>query len=223
MPRKKKATEKKTKKDEMISEDLPFFVIEGSEKPAPPKLRTIGLYGEIEEEKVGELTYAMLALTELGKKEIKEDPEDFNSKTIKTEYMPFEFYISTWGGSAADMFALYDTMKLVREKCEIRTVGMGKVMSAGVLLLAAGTKGNRKIGENCRVMLHSVIGGQYGPIHNLENEMDEIRWIQEQHIKALVKETDMTERYLKKLLNRKVNVYLTAKEAVELGIADEII
>ena len=122
-----------------------------------------------------------------------------------------------------DMFAIYDVMRLMREECDITTFGIGKVMSAGVLLLAAGTKGKRKIGANCRVMLHSVIGGSQGPIHSLENEMDEIRWIQDQHVKCLVEETNMSSRHLKKLLGRKVNVYLNAEEAVELGIADEVV
>ena len=135
---------------------------------------------------------------------------------------PIELVISTTGGSAHDMFTLYDTMRLIREECEIVTVGLGKVMSAGVLLLAAGTKGTRKIGKNCRVMIHGVIGGHVGSIHNLENEMDEVRWMQEQYISALVSETDMTKRFLKKLIQRKVNVYLTAEEAVQYGIADEV-
>ena len=121
------------------------------------------------------------------------------------------------------MFAIYDTMRMIRQECEIHTFGLGKVMSAGVLLLAAGTKGKRKIGKNCRVMLHSVIGGSHGSIHNLENEMEEIRFLQEQHIRCLIEETDMTKRYLNKLLNRKMNVYLTAEQAVELGIADEVV
>jgi len=72
-------------------------------------------------------------------------------------------------------------------------------------------------------MIHSVIGGSQGPIHSLENEMDEIRWIQQQHVKCLVEESNMTEKYLKKLMERKVNVYLTAEEAVELGLADEVV
>ena len=96
-------------------------------------------------------------------------------------------------------------------------------MSAGVVLLAAGTKGKRKIGANCRVMIHSVIGGHHGSIENLENEMEEVRWIQEQYNKALCAETDLTPRMLKKLLSRNVNVYLTAQEAVEYGIADIIV
>ena len=120
------------------------------------------------------------------------------------------------------MFALYDVMRLVREKCPIQTVALGKVMSAGVLLMAGGTRGHRKIGRNCRVMVHGVTGGHIGTIHNLENEMDEIRWLQERYIDALVAETDMTKRFLKKLIERKVNVYLTAEEAVEYGLIDSV-
>jgi ATP-dependent protease ClpP protease subunit len=53
--------------------------------------------------------------------------------------------------------------------------------------------------------------------------MEEARWIQRRYIKALSEETDMTQKYIKKLMDRKINVYLDAKEAVELGIADEIV
>ena len=72
-------------------------------------------------------------------------------------------------------------------------------------------------------MIHAVMGGDYGPIHSLENEMEEIRFTQKQHIECLLEETTMTRTYLKRLLNKRVNVYLTAEEAVEHGIADEII
>jgi ATP-dependent Clp protease protease subunit len=114
-------------------------------------------------------------------------------------------------------------MRVVKNKCDIETFGIGKVMSAGVLLLAAGTKGKRKIGKNCRVMIHSVIGGNVGPLHNLENEMNEIRYIQTAYLKALADETNMTYQQLRRMINRKVNVYLSAEEAVKLGIADIIV
>ena len=121
------------------------------------------------------------------------------------------------------MFAVYDTMRMVRDdSCDVITTGIGKVMSAGVLLLATGTKGKRRIGANCRIMLHGVASGHVGQIYSLENELEEVRWTQDQYIKALAQETDMTQKYIKKLIERRVNVYLTAKEAVELGIADEI-
>jgi ATP-dependent protease ClpP protease subunit len=60
-------------------------------------------------------------------------------------------------------------------------------------------------------------------MHNLENEIEEIRWIQDRYIDTLVKETDMTKRMVKKLLDKKMNIYLDAEQAVDYGIADIII
>ena len=172
-------------------------------------LRLVSLYGDVDEEKCLEVIQAMRILASMKEKDAEEKPE-------------FEFLISTMGGSASDMFAIYDTMRMVKEDCEVITRGVGKVMSAGVLLLAAGTKDKRLVGKNCRLMLHSVISGHIGELHNLENELEEVQWTQNQYIKALADETNMTEKYIKNLLNRKVNVYLTAEEAVEYGIADEV-
>ena len=71
-------------------------------------------------------------------------------------------------------------------------------------------------------MIHGVASGYAGSIHSLENELEEIQWIQQQYIKTLAAETDMTQKYIKNLISRKVNVYLTAEQAVEYGIADEV-
>lgn len=178
---------------------------------AEPDLRILGLFADVAEEKVGELVHGLLYLDEVNKLS-KEDKKK-----------PLKFYISTYGGSADDMFALYDVMRIVRESTEIHTVGLGKVMSAGVLLLASGTKGKRMIGRNCRVMIHSVIGGNHGSLHNMMNEMEAIEELQDMYCDCLVSETKLTRGKLKKMLERKVNVYLSAEEAVELGIADIII
>jgi ATP-dependent Clp protease protease subunit len=181
------------------------------EKRAPePDLRSIGLFSDVSEEKTAEIIHAMLYLDELNR---------LSPKNIK----PITFYLSTYGGGADDMFGMYDIMRIVRETTEIHTVGLGKVMSAGVILLAAGTKGKRQIGRNCRVMIHSVIAGNHGSIHNLINEMEAVEQIQKMYIDCLVAETDLTKKQLKNMLERKVNVYLSAEEAVEYGIADIII
>lgn len=179
-----------------------------------PEMRILGLYGDIDEEKAQETLSGLLVLHNSGKNEDEDG-------TVTWE--PFEFLISTYGGNADDMFALYDIMRIIQKDCEIHTFAIGKVMSAGVLLLASGTKGYRRIGQNCRVMIHSVVGGNHGSIHNLENEMEEIRNSQDLYINALVKETSLTKRQLKRMLERKVNVYLSAEEAVKHGIADIIV
>ena len=174
-------------------------------------LRTIGLFSDILEEPIAELVHALMYMNETNKDKEEEDKE------------PIEFYLSTYGGSADDMFALYDIMKNIQKTTEIHTVGVGKVMSAGVPLLACGTKGKRKIAKNCRIMIHSVVGGNQGDLHNMLNEMEAIEQLQQMFINCLVSETKMTKSRLKKILDRKVNVYLSAEEAVELGIADIII
>lgn len=214
----KKLADKKKDQQEAAMEE-PSVIMLPSEEPKI-MMRTIGLIGDVDEEKAGELIYGMLTLKEYGK---IPDDENSKSKSKKQLYEPFEFYLSTNGGSAPDMFAIYDVMRQIRKDCEIHTVGLGKVMSAGVLLLAAGTKGKRKIGKHCRVMIHSVLAGNEGPLHNLENEMAEIRWTQERYIKALIEETKITQATMNKLLQRHVNVYLSAEEAVKYGIADEVI
>jgi len=184
----------------------------GEEMPPDPDLRTIGLFGDVSEERVAELIQALLFLNELNVIQTKEE-----------ERKPIEFYISTYGGNADDMFALYDIMNYVKKSSSIQTIGLGKVMSAGVLLLSAGTRGERRIGQNCRVMIHNVMGGTAGSLPNLANELSAIEQLQEDYVNALVENTKMTKKQLRKMLNEKVNVYLSAEEAIELGIADIIV
>tara|TARA_R100000278_G_C5461328_1_gene160978 strand:+ start:457 stop:1110 length:654 start_codon:yes stop_codon:yes gene_type:complete len=214
LTRKKAATKKKSEEEAPAAEEVAdaeelltsIISLSQAAEDDSKQNRMLSLFGEVEEEKCGEIAYALR----------------YYGKTSKEDSEPIEIVISTHGGSASDMFAVYDTVRLVRQQTTVATTGIGKVMSAGVLLLASGTRGHRRVGENCRIMLHGVASGHAGQIFNLENELDEVKWTQEQYIAALAKETDMTKAYIKKLIGRKVNVYLTAKEAVELGIADEV-
>ncbi len=194
------------------SEPQQNFLVVNAGKQSELDLRIVGLFSNVDEEKISEIVTGILYMDELNKAE-KE----------KEKRKDIEFYVSTYGGSADDMFALYDIMKNVEKTTDISTIGVGKVMSAGVLLLAAGTNGKRKIGKNCRVMIHSIAAGNHGELAHMENELDQIRNIQEMYIKCLVSETKMTETVVRKMLERGVNVYLNAEEAIEYGIADVIV
>lgn len=198
----------------------------------PLTFNTIGLMGDVTEENANELVFSLLLLDEKLTSEYiasilsmpEKELESLTEEQLAELKPNIDLYISTNGGSADDMFAIYDIMRKIKNDkvTSITTYGLGKVMSAGVLLLAAGTKGKRMIGRNCRVMVHSVIGGTAGPMHQLENEFAEVKKIQDNYIQALVAETNMTEKEFRKLLKRKTNIYLSAEEAIELGIADEI-
>ncbi len=241
MPKKKDKPEKQPQVEEPVAEDevideeqelidtlagegksiivLPPMMGGGEQQK---KIRVIPVIGDVGERMSLEVTYELLSMRESGIKKVLSNPADPNSEIVE-KYMPIEMVVSTYGGSALDMFGICDMMRVVKEDCPIITTGIGKVMSAGVLILASGTKGARRIGRNTRVMIHSVIGGTHGSMHNLENEIEEIRWIQDRYIDTLVKETDMTKRMVKKLLDKKINIYLDAEQAVDYGIADIIV
>ncbi len=133
-------------------------------------------------------------------------------------------FISTFGGDAVEMFGIYDMMRVVKaDDVAIRTIGTGKVMSAGVLLMAAGTKGKRRITKHCRVMLHQVSAGTFGTLNNMETELEEVKVIQDMYIQAIADNSNLSVKQIKKLFKTHSNVYLSAEEAVNYGLADTIV
>ncbi len=134
---------------------------------------------------------------------------------------PINLIVSTYGGSVDEMFSLYDVMKFL--PCPVHTVGLGKIMSAGVLLMSAGKKGKRSIGKNARVMIHPISSGNFGNIIEMVNEVDELKRMQTQMFDALLKETKLSKDKLNTIMGKGHDFYLSSKEAIEFGIADKII
>jgi ATP-dependent protease ClpP protease subunit len=199
----KLSSEEKKEKEELSEQEESIIHVLNSALDKP-ELRVTGIYGDINEEKCSETVWGLLALHETGKKYFKEEDSD----ELVEEYTPIDFYISSYGGSAAEMFSVYDVIRSLRDRTPVKTYGVGKVMSAGVLLLASGTKGERRIGKHCRVMIHGVISGQHGHIADVKNEFEETKVTQKLYIDALAEETNMTRAYIKRLMNRKTNYYL---------------
>ena len=225
-----KKKKKEKKKEEQILEEFadetvgkegkqPIYIINNiAGKDDKDDIRAINCYGDITERMGSEVVQAMLYFNH-SRLDVIEDAEGKAHEVIR----PFRMYISTHGGIVSDMFSILDVMDMIKEDCVIETVGLGKVMSAGVLMLANGTKGRRKIGKNCRVMLHSVISGHHGSFPNVENQMRETKALQDMYFDYLCSCTKLTRKKIKKLLLNNVDVYLSAEEAIEYGIADEIL
>jgi ATP-dependent Clp endopeptidase proteolytic subunit ClpP len=221
----KKKTKKK-KKETIHDDDKQIVIVNNIHQPAPStdsELRTINLYGDITEQKGADVVAALLYLENTSHSQILEDPTDPESMPMVVA-RSIAMMISTHGGVASDMFSILDIMDMIKERtCDIETFGLGKVMSAGVPILAAGTKGKRKVGRNCRIMLHNVMAGSQGTIFSMENELEEIKWVQERYIETLAHHTKLTPSKIKKLLKTQKDVYISAEEAIKMGIADEII
>lgn len=157
---------------------------------------------------------------------------DVNEQSISTvmaqmlhlasqNHKPIHLVISTYGGSVDEMFTLYDTIKFL--PCPVYTIALGKVMSAGVLLLASGEKGNRMIGRSARIMMHPISGGAAGNIFEIMNDVEESKRLQFQMSAAICKETKMSKSELDKVMKKGHDVYLSPQEAIKMGIVDKII
>ena len=187
--------------------------------------RVAGLYGEVTDDNCRVLVSSLYYFRDSGK--IKEEVPSKEDSDAEPEFIetfsPMDFLVSTEGGSVQDMFAVYDCMRDIKKDCDIRTLGIGKVMSAGVLLLAGGTKGLRRVGKNCRLMLHAPSGGQFGSLKELEVDIREVKWYQDQFVKALAEESNLSERKIRSIFRKKTDTYFDAKQAVEWGIVDEVV
>jgi len=170
--------------------------------PQPDNSRLVHLTGDVTEHHIASVIAQLLHLGSVSRN-------------------PIHLVVSTYGGSVDEMFSLYDTIKFL--PCPVHTVGLGKVMSAGVLLLASGVKGHRLIGASSRIMIHSVSGGAMGNVFEVINQTNEHKRLHEQMVSAILHETKMDRKTLDKIMSPGLDYFVTPAEAIKLGIVDRII
>jgi ATP-dependent Clp protease, protease subunit len=129
-------------------------------------------------------------------------------------------YINSPGGSFTSLMAIYDTMQYVRP--EITTVCLGQAASAAAVLLAAGSPGKRLAVPNARILIHQpATEGIYGQVSDLEIQAAEISRMRKLLETTLARHTGRTEEQVRQDIER--DKILTAEEAKDYGIVDEII
>lgn len=200
--------------EQLESDETEEGEIEEPEEEVPG---LISLYGDLssDNESVEDIVRTLTAIR-IG---IESDPE------MAAKKRTMNFLVSSLGGDAQEMFAIYDAMRLLRDNMELRTLGLGKVMSAATLILAAGTPGSRFVGQNCRIMLHGARGMLPGheSLAVLDSELKELKWYQQRYIECLSQNTKLSVPQLKKMFRSEKNYYLSAEQAVEYGLADSIL
>lgn len=128
------------------------------------------------------------------------------------------FYINSPGGSVTAGMAIYDTMQYIR--CDVATLCMGQAASMGALLLAAGAAGKRFALPNSRIMIHQPLGGVSGQAADIEIHAREILLIRERLNAILSEHTGQPVDKIARDTDR--NFWMSAEEAKEYGIIDEI-
>jgi len=160
--------------------------------------RILFLNGPLEQETSDQLVAQLLAL----------DAESDDDITL---------YVNSPGGIITGMFAIYDTMHLIRSDVNTRCIGLAA--SAGAFLLATPT-GKRQATHNARIMIHQPLGGARGSAKDIEIQARNILWMRQRLNEMLAESTGKTVEQIAEDTDR--DNWMTATEALEYGLIDEI-
>ena len=131
-------------------------------------------------------------------------------------------YINSPGGSISDGMAIVDTMNYI--KCPVSTICVGLAASMGAVLLASGEKGKRYATPNAEILIHQPLiagGGLSGQTTEIKIHADHMVKTREKLNKLLSEKTGQSLEQIEKDTER--DHYMTAQEALEYGLIDEII
>jgi ATP-dependent Clp protease protease subunit len=128
-------------------------------------------------------------------------------------------YVNSPGGDITSLFAIYDTMQYI--KPDVSTICMGQAASAAAVLVLAGTKGKRYALPHSRILLHQPHGGAQGQAVDIEIQAKEITRYRKLLEELIAEHTGQPLDKVSKDTDR--DYILTAEEAVEYGVVDEVI
>ena len=129
-------------------------------------------------------------------------------------------YINSPGGSFTALTAIYDTIQFI--KPDVQTVCIGQAASAAAILLAAGTPGKRLALPNSRILIHQpYTEGTFGQTSDIEIQANEILRMRELLEKMISDHSGRPLEQVSRDIER--DKYLTAEQALEYGIIDEIL
>jgi len=180
-----------------------------------PKERNLYLTKQVDQSSMGDLTQKII--------EINDDDDrlrklyhvygiDYNPKPIK-------MYLDSYGGSVYQCLGLIGIMD--KSKTPIHTIVTGVAMSCGFVILISGHK--RFAHKLSTPLYHQVSTTKSGTLKEIEDDIIETKRLQETIEKITLDRTKITKKKLKEIYDGKIDWFMSAKEAVELGVVDEIL
>jgi ATP-dependent Clp protease protease subunit len=124
------------------------------------------------------------------------------------------------GGDLRGAFALIDIMR--SSHIPIRTIGLGEISSAGLMIFMAGTKGMRTLTPNTSILSHRFTAGALGKEHELFSIAKEFQLTADRMMAHYRVCTGLPEAKIKKYLLPPEDIYLSSAEALELGLCDKV-
>jgi ATP-dependent Clp protease protease subunit len=193
-------------------------------KEIESKERTITIFNDVDESSMSAAIEKIFQINQSDEEWIRNLYNILNASCAKfdssvVEMPHIQVLLSTYGGDVYDGLSLYDAIK--NSNTEVDITCFGKIMSMGIIILLASK--NRKAYRNTTFMIHEISSGAIGKLADLEESVDEAKRLNKVLFDIIEKETKITKAQLEEIYNKKQDWFLTAEEALKLGIITEII
>tara|TARA_B100000287_G_C20451824_1_gene709783 strand:- start:49 stop:612 length:564 start_codon:yes stop_codon:yes gene_type:complete len=180
-----------------------------------PKDRNLYLPKQVDQSSMNDLTKSIVDIND----------NDLQLKKLYSVYnldytpKPIKLYIDSYGGMVYQCFGLIGVME--KSETPIHTIVTGAAMSCGFLILINGHK--RFAYQHATPLYHQVSSGFYGKVKDLEEKLDETKRLQSKIENMTISLTKISKKKLSDVLKNKVDWYMSADEALSLGVIDAII
>jgi len=180
-----------------------------------PKARNLYLPEQVNQESMNKLTKSII--------EINEDDEYLKKLYAVHEIIynpqPIQMYIDSYGGAVYQCFGLLGVME--KSETSIHTIVTGAAMSCGFMILISGHK---RFGyKHSTPLYHQVSTGFYGKVEDMEESLAETKRLQKKIEDITFERTSISKKKLSEILKNKKDWYMTAEEALGLGVIDGIL
>lgn len=180
-----------------------------------PKNRDLFFTKQVDQASIGELTQKII--------EINQDDDHLKKlySVYGLEYKPepIKIYIDSYGGLVYQCFGLLSVME--RSQTPIHTIVTGCAMSCGFMILISGHK--RFAHKLSTPLYHQVSSGTFGTVKEMEEKVEQSKKLQNQLEEIVLEKTKISKKKLKEIFETKKDWYMTAEEAKDLGVVDEIL
>jgi ATP-dependent Clp protease, protease subunit len=168
-----------------------------------------------------ELLY--IFVTKFDEESVSKFYEQFLRMSSNPQTTVIPIVISSFGGQIHSLLPMIDIIKA--SKKPVATIALGKAMSCGAFLLAAGTEGYRYAAPNADIMIHEVSGTTWDKSTNIQNDAKHIKYLNDLLFKFMAEWSGKKDsKFFLNKLKQKSNIdwYLTAIECKKLGLIDHI-
>ena len=133
-------------------------------------------------------------------------------------------YLSTFGGEIYNMFGIYDEIKRLDQEYNVNIYCVGKVMSAGTIIMLAVPLKQRFAYKNTSIMYHTLSSyGLEGKIPEIEESVDEAKRLHKMMMNIYKEETKLPKEKLNEVYNCKKDWFITPEQAIKYGVISKIV